>query len=58
MEKIISKVEFCTQANYELSVRVENKETLRYASLPQVYSPKSFLRKLLEIVLHQNKEEN
>lgn len=58
MEKTISKVEFCTQENYESSVRIENKETFRYASLPQVYSSKSFLRRLLEIVLHQNKEEN
>ena len=44
MEKIISKVEFRTQANYESSVRVENKETFRYASFTQVYSPKSFLK--------------
>ena len=29
MEKIISKVEFCTQATYELSVRAENIETFR-----------------------------
>lgn len=56
MEKMISKLEFCTQAKYESSVRVENKVTFKYASFPRVYSPMSFLRKLLEIVLHQNEE--
>lgn len=53
MEKMSPKLEFCTQTKYQSGVRIEN-DTFRYVSSPQIYSLKSFLRKLLEIVLHQN----
>lgn len=54
MEKMISKLEFCTQTKYQSTVKIENSNSFRYASFPQIYFLEPFLRKLLEIALHQN----